>query len=261
MDLQVAGRHYYLTGISRGVGAAIAARLVAEGAVVHGCARREPGLAAYRAGLPALARGRTRLDALDIRDEAALARSVDAAGEIAGRLDGIVACAGAGISGGALETHREQWQDQFDVKVSGVVHLVRAALPWLERAEHARAVFINGVTAHHPEPGMAAVSAARAAVANLGQSLAVDLAGRVGVVVVNLGIIRTDRQRDRWARDGGGLSFEDWCQAQVTERGILTGRLGTPEDVAPAVAFLLSPLAGYITATSIDLAGGSHGRV
>jgi len=261
LDLQMRGRQYYVTGISRGIGRAIAECLLAEGAHVHGCARSAEALDSFRDSLPSGLQSRVRVERLDVTDEEALAASVDAAGGIAGKLDGIVACAGAGVSGTALETSNAEWMQQFEIKVSSVLNLVRPAVKWLDRSDVPRAVIINGVTAHHPEPSMAAVSASRAAVANLGRTLAVDLAGRVGVTVVNLGAILTDRQRARWQHGSPDTPFEEWCAQQAVDREILTGRFGRPAEVAAVVTFLLSPLASYVTGTSIDLAGGSHGRV
>lgn len=167
---------------------------------------------------------------------------------------------GGGIRG-ALETPNDRWRQQFDVKVIGALNLIRPAVRWLARSDAPRVVLINGVTAHHPEPSMAAVSACRAAVANLGRTLAIELSGRVGVTVVNLGAIMTERQRDRWEYATARPAFEDWVADQVSAREILAGRFGTPDEVAAVVTFLLSPRASYVTGTSVDVAGGSHGRV
>jgi len=260
MDLGISGRHYYLTGISGAIGSALTQVLVAEGAVVHGCARSDEGLRRLAATLPAKAAALAQLDVVDVTDEVALAESVAEAGAVAGRLDGVVACAGAGVTGSTLGSANEVWLQQFSVKVLGVLNLVRPAVTWLERSDRPRIVILNGVTAHHPEPTMAVVSACRAAVANLGRSLAVDLAGRVGVVVANLGAVQSERQVARWQSLAPDQPYEDWLAGEVARRGILVGRLAEPDEVARVLAFLLSPLAEYVSGTSVDIAGGSRGR-
>lgn len=260
MDLQLAGRHFYITGISRGIGRAIAEGLCTEGAFVHGGARSPDGLAELAAALPERARAVARLDPINVLEADALAASIDAVGTAVGLLDGVVACAGAGVSGGALDTSIDEWRHQFELKVVGVLNLVRPAIGWLRNAAAPRIVIINGVTAHHPERSMTAVSAVRAATANLGRSLAEEFAGEITVNTVNVGAIRTSRQTERWRESGDGLSFDDWEAREAERRGILVGRFGRPDEVASLATYLLSPLAGYLTGSSIDVAGGSGGR-
>ena len=261
MDLGLAGRHYYITGISGGIGSAMVRALVAEGAFVHGCARGGDGLRRVAASLPNTVAKLAVLDEVDVTHEKELAASVTRAGTVAGRLDGVVACAGTGVTGSALSCPNEVWEQQFSVKVLGALNLVRSALDWLTLADHPRLLIINGVTAHHPDSQMAAVSASRAALANLGRSLAVDLAGRVSVLVVNLGAILTERQRARWSTLAPDQPFDEWVNHEVERREILAGRFGDPDEVGANLAFLLSPLADYISGMSIDIAGGSRGRL
>ncbi len=177
------------------------------------------------ASLPADARDQSRLRACDVMNPAGLRHAVDEAASVRGRLDGV------------LDTDNATWEQQLSLKVGSVLNLFRAAQPWLEKSD-----------------------LARAAVANLGRSLAVELARRIGVAVVNLGAIHTGRQRACWERLGSGQTFREWAAAEVARREILLGRFGRPDEVAAVVTFLLSPRAGYITGTSLDVAGGSHGR-
>jgi NAD(P)-dependent dehydrogenase (short-subunit alcohol dehydrogenase family) len=121
-------------------------------------------------------------------------------------------------------------------------------------------VIINSVTAKKPQTSMAAVSAARAAVENLSQSLAIELVQySICVNNINLGVIATERQCQRFKESGTKESFEFWSKQEAIQRGALIPRMGTPQEVAPAVAFLLSPLSSYITRSSIDVAGGMDG--
>jgi NAD(P)-dependent dehydrogenase (short-subunit alcohol dehydrogenase family) len=258
VDLRLDGRAYYVTGGSRGVGRAVVEALLAEGALVATCARNREALEAALAPHLASSRDRLLVHDADVTDAASVAVAIDDAARRFGRLDGVVANAGAGAVGGVLETDDATWQAQFDVKVLGALNTVRPAVDHLRRSDAGRVVVVNGVTAHVPEADMAAVSAARAALLNLTRTLAVELA-RDGVCVnaVNLGAIVTDRQRARHAAIAPDTSFEEWCAGEARRRGILLGRLGTPVDVAPVVVLLLSPLSGYVTGTSVDVAGGS----
>jgi NAD(P)-dependent dehydrogenase (short-subunit alcohol dehydrogenase family) len=91
---------------------------------------------------------------------------------------------GPGHFGGVLEITGEAWQEQFDVKVRSVLHLVKPSLAALRESDAGRVVIVNGVTAHAPEPGMAAVSAARAA---YDAWCAAEVAHTVGVLLGRYG--------------------------------------------------------------------------
>ncbi|WP_281174696.1 SDR family NAD(P)-dependent oxidoreductase [Cryptosporangium arvum] len=245
-----------MTGGSQGVGRAIVQLLLAEGASVTALARREQPL---RDLADSCRGGRLFTVQADVTDERQMSDQVQAAIGHFGRLDGVVANAGAGAPGRPLSSPNALWREQLDIKVLSVLNTIRPAVDALTRTA-GRVVVINGVTARAPETGMAAVSAGRAAVLNLARSLAVELApDNIRVNTVNLGAILTERQRSRHRADGSATAFEDWCRQEVDRRGILVGRMGQPAEVAPVVALLLSGLSAYITGTSIDVAGGSGG--
>lgn len=259
MDLGLAGRAYYVTGGSRGIGGAIVRALLDEGASVATCARDGAALAAAHADLPAQQRARLVLEAADVLDAARTRQVVDRAFARLGRLDGLVANAGAGALGAVLDTPASVWSQQFASKVHGVLNLVRAGVGHL--GVGGSIVLVNGVTAQAPELDMAATGVARAAARNLALALAAELAARqVRVNTVALGPIITQRQRDRFAGSATELSFERWCAREAARRSVPLGRLGVPEDVTGAVLLLLSPRSAYTTGASLDISGGLGAR-
>jgi NAD(P)-dependent dehydrogenase (short-subunit alcohol dehydrogenase family) len=258
MDLGLESSVVYVTGGSAGIGRSIIDRLLAEGAMVATCARNGDRLRRAYADVDPR---RVQLDTCDVTDPAVLRSAVERSVERFGRLDGVVANAGAGTRGDVLEAGLQAFDQQFVVKTHPVLTLVRAAMPHLGHSPHPSVVVMNGVTAHAPDPEMAAVSTARAAVASLVALLARRLAAEgIRVNAVNVGTVVTNRQRERHAVEAPEAAFEDWCLEEAARRGIPLGRMGLPEEVAPAVALLLSPLAAYITGTAVDVAGGLDAR-
>ncbi|GAA3108085.1 SDR family oxidoreductase [Streptosporangium carneum] len=255
MDLDLAGRSYVVTGASSGVGLATAALLLGEGAHVVACARDGDRLAAALRPLPRAQGARVVAGGCDVLDADGVAAFVASAAEELGGLDGVVNNAGRSLLAPAAETTREQWHEEFDLKIFGVLNTVRAAEPYLRRAAAPSVVNVNAILARQPESRLAATSAARAALLNLTRTLSADLAP-IRVNSVCLGLVDTGQWRRRHEAAGVPDSYEEWTGALAADRGVALGRLGRAEEVAYPIVALLSPRASYITGASIDVGGG-----
>lgn len=257
MDWKLENRVFFVTGGSRGIGREIVLGLLEEGAFVGTCARNLGDLERLRDTLPERKRERLMVERCDVRDSQGLMGAVGRVRKAWGQLDGVAANAGFGTAGDVFQTTEQEWLSQYEMKVLGVTNLINAAVPYLKQSDMGRIVVMNGVTARTPDGSMAAVSAARAGLRQIARMYAKELASdRICVNVVNLGAIDTGRQRERYQRSGAAEPYGTWVLQETRRRGIPWGRFGEASEIAPAVLFLLSPLAAYVTGSEIEAAGG-----
>lgn len=253
MDLQLQGKTFLITGASKGLGYALAERLVEEGANVGMMARDAESLERARLQL-AGSDGRVLAFAGDVKEVADLEGFVAACRERWGRLDGIVNNAGTHAAGPFEEHGDEDWERDLSLKVMAAVRLTRIALPAL-RESHGVALSTLATSGKAPEARSTPTSVSRAAGLALVKALSRELAPegvRVNAIVV--GVIESEQLR-RFAATAG-LTPEQYYERMVTEWPIPLGRVGRPAEYADLAAFLLSPRAAYIAGGAVNLDGG-----
>ncbi|MDE3720379.1 SDR family oxidoreductase [Nocardiopsis sp. N85] len=241
------GKRALITGGGRGIGAAIALRLARDGAAVaigYGSDRRAAEATAARIGEHTGGKAVT-LQADTGRPEEA-ERLVEEAAGLLGGLDILVNNAGV-ITAGPIESLTPEAAARvIDVNVLGPLLLSRAAVRHL--GDGGRIVNIGSSLGERvPSPGLAAYSASKAAITGLTKALARELGPR-GITVNEVAPGSTDTRMN--PQDGPG--------AEDQRRGSALGRFGAPEEIAEAVAHLVSPRAGFTTGTRLGVDGGSN---
>ena len=245
MDKTLTGEIALVTGASRGIGAAIADELAAQGATVIGTATSQSGADAIGARLHEHG-GEGRV--LNVTDGAAIEASIAAIVEKHGALSILVNNAGITRDQLLMRMKDEDWQAILDTNLSSVYRTSKAVLRTMMKARKGRIINIASVVGVTGNPGQTNYAAAKAGIIAFSKSLAREIGSRgITVNVVAPGFIDTDMTR--------ALSDE---QRKALEGQIALGRLGQPADIAKAVAFLASSAASYITGETMHVNGGMY---
>ncbi len=241
------GRVALVTGASRGIGEAIARRLASEGAIVLAAARSEESLGKVVSAIES-AGGKADALALDVSDSSSIEAAVKRALESRGQIDILVNNAGVTEDNLVLRMSRESWDRVLTTNLTGAFLLTQAVIRGMVRRRYGRIVNITSVVGLMGNAGQANYASAKAGLIGLTKSIARELASRnVTCNAIAPGFITT-AMTDR---------MSDEAREALSSR-IPLRRLGSPEDVAGAVAFLASEEAGYITGTVLNVSGGLY---
>ena len=238
LTIDLAGQVALITGGSKGIGAAIADGLAGAGAVVVICGRQAPEHPAHP------------FHVCDVRDPDQVAVLIEAVVAEHGRLDIAVNNAGGSPRVDAADASPRFSEAIIRLNLLGPLHVSQAANRVMQLQPTGGAIVnVASVSALRPSPGTAAYGAAKAGLVSLTQSLAVEWAPKVRVNAVSAGLVATDDSLDHY----GGP--EGLARVAAT---VPSGRFADPAEVANAVAFLASSLAGYVSGANLVLHGGGE---
>jgi len=232
----LSGRHIVVTGAGSGIGKATVERLRRDGAAVFGVDLQ----------------GEVEF-CQDVTANGASEAIVEAARQAMGGVDSLVACAGISKEM-PIETHDDAlWDLTMAVNVTAVFRLVRAAIPALRESGRGRVVTLGSVMSGFSAPGLSAYTASKHAVLGLTRAMASEL-GRDNITVncIQPGAIVTPMTQDYLGRDELSAFWK---------RKSALGRLGTPEDVADVIAFLVSDDARFVSGHGILVDGGAMQQI
>lgn len=242
-----AGKAFLITGAARGIGAAVARRLASEGAAIAAADLNPAGLAGLEAEL-AKAGARVITGAFDTRDSAATDAFVAETVSRLGRLDGAVPCAGVARSARAEEMSDGAFGDVIGINLTGVFYTCRAVGRVLLQQGSGAIVTLASISAKGGQPGRANYAASKWGIAGLTKSLAVEWGHRG----VRVNAVAPNGVDTPMIRDGIPPDFLEQVMLDRTP----AGRLARPDEIAAAIAFLLSEEAAYINGAMLEIDGG-----
>lgn len=245
--MSMQGKVALVTGATRGIGRAIALRLGAQGAIVIGTATSEAGAEAISAAF-AEAGVNGRGVVLNVEQPEAIEAVLEQINAEFGAPLIVVNNAGITRDNLMLRMKEEEWQAVINTNLTAIFRITKACLKGMTKARWGRIVNISSVVGSMGNGGQANYAAAKAGLEGFGRALAAEIASRnITVNAVAPGFIETDMTQ---------ALPEAQREKLLTQ--VPAGRLGRPEDIAAAVAFLASEDASYVTGTTLHVNGGMY---
>lgn len=256
MDFGIKGQAAVVAAASKGLGRACSIALAQEGVNVALVARDLTALNETAEAVRSVSAQALVIQA-DVTLPAQIQDVIDQTAKQFGRLDILVCNAGGPPPGTFKDVNDEQWEQAFQLNLMSVVHLIRAALPYMRHQGGGRIINLVSSSVREPIEGLILSNSIRSGVIGLAKTLAQEL-GPDHITVNNIitGRILTDRLRSLRERTAQQLGITVEEALKQSEKDVPLGRLGKPEELAALVAFLASRQGGYISGASIPVDGG-----
>ena len=259
MDLGLNGLRAFVGGSSRGLGYATAIELARDGCQVFINGRDQDTLEIAAAEIERLTGTPAKYLVGNAADPAVGPGMIEEAGEKMGGLDLLVTNTGGPPSGKFDSFEEDTWQNAIDLVFMSHVRLIKAALPHLRQSLHPSVVTVTSYSVKQPIPNLVLSNSIRSATVGLTKSLALEL-GPEGIRFNSIlpGWTSTERVKEimQYRADQNGTTIEE--EINLITRDCPLGRMGTPEEIGRAAAFLLSPAASYINGVMLTVDGGMY---
>ncbi|MDR5798858.1 SDR family oxidoreductase [Caballeronia sp. LZ001] len=253
MEANLGGRVAIITGGSKGIGLAVAARMSQSGADVAILARNRESLDEARQHVSKFAQGRIHVVSCDVTKADQLSAAYSEVMSAFGKIDIVVNNAGMSQTGPFVSISDDVWQADLDLKLFAAIRLTRLVWPQMVDRRWGRVINVLNIGAKAPKAASAPTSVSRAA----GMALTKVLAGEgapfnVLVNALHVGLIDSDQWVRKHARSERG-TYEEFLSEMG--KNVPLGRVGTAEEFANVACFLASDLASFVTGTSINVDG------
>lgn len=244
MTNSLIGKIALVTGATRGIGKAIAAKLAADGATVIGTATSEKGASTIAGYLGDAGTGMV----LNVAEQQSVESTLNTIKEHFGDIDILVNNAGITRDNLLMRMKEEEWQEILDTNLTPIYRLSKAVLRAMMKKRNGRIVNIGSVVGSTGNAGQTNYAAAKAGLIGFTKSLGQEVASRgITVNAVAPGFIDTDMTKGLTDEQKSSINAQIPCQ-----------RLGKPEEVAAAVAYLVSDGAAYVTGETLHVNGGMY---